>query len=86
MLAIFSGRSTAVTIKWIGKKHILKFIILKLMEKGVLSIYPTERNYTHWYVVSCRFKYKGEAMPNISSESWRKGDEPVINDIVNTLC
>ena len=86
VLAIFSGRSTAATIEWIGKKHILKYIILKLMEKEVLTIYPAERNYTHWYVVSCRFKYKGKAMPNISSESWRKGDESVINDIVNTLC
>ena len=86
VLAVFSGRPTAATVEWIGKKHILKFIIVKLKEKNVLAVYPAEPNYTHWYVVSCRFKYRGDAMPNISSESWRKGDESVINDIVNTLC
>lgn len=85
ILAVFSGTNTAATIEWIGKKHILKFVIVKLMEKNVLTIYPAGPNYTHWYVVSCRFKYNGEAMPNISSESWRKGDESTIDDIVSTL-
>lgn len=85
LLAVFNGCATAATIDWIGKKHILKFIVIKLKEKGLLTVYPAENTYTHWYVVSCRFKYKGEAMPNISSESWRKGDEPIINDIVITL-
>jgi len=85
LLAVFGGRNTAATIDWIGKKSILKFIIVKLMESKLLTVFPEEAAYTHWYVVSCRFKYNGQAMPNISSETKRKRDEPVIDDIVNTL-
>ena len=85
LLAVFSGRSTAVVIEWTGKKHVLKFIIVKLMRKGVLSIYPDDHQYSQWYVVSCRFRLNGEQMPNISSESCRKKDEAMIEDIIETL-
>lgn len=85
LLAVFGGRNTAAVIEWTGKKHVLKFIILKLMEKNVLSIYPVDNQYSQWYVVSCRFKYNGEQMPNISSESSRKKDEAMIDDIISTL-
>lgn len=85
LLAVFSGRSTAAVIEWTGKKHVLKFIILKLMEKGVLSIYPANNQYSHWYVVSCRFRYNGEQMPKISTESWRIKDEAMIDEIIQTL-
>jgi hypothetical protein len=84
LLAVFSGRSTAAVIEWTGKKHVLKFIIAKLLEKRVLSIYPDDK-YSQWYVVSCRFRYNGGQMPNISSESSRKKDEAMIDDIIGTL-
>ena len=85
LLAVFGGRSTAAVIEWTGKKHVLKFIIQKLMEKGVLSLYPDDNQYSQWYVVSCRFKYNGEQMSNLSHESWRKKDEAMIDNIVSTL-
>lgn len=85
LLAVFGGRSTAAVIEWTGKKHVLRFIIDKLMEKRVLSIYPDGKQYSKWYVVSCRFRYNGKKMPNISSESWRKKDEAMIDDIISTL-
>lgn len=83
LLAVFGGRSTAAVIEWTGKKHVLKFIIVKLMKKRALSIYPEQ--YSQWYVVSCRFRYGGEQMPNISTETRRKKDEAMIDDIVRTL-
>lgn len=85
LLAVFGGRSTAAVIEWTGKKHVLKFIIVKLMEKNVLSIHPADNQYSQWYVVSCRFRYYGDQMPNISSESWRKKDKAMIDDIIRTL-
>ncbi len=85
LLAAFGGRSTAAVIEWTGKKHVLKFIILKLMKKGVLSIYPDDKQYSKWYVVSCRFRCDGAQMPNISTETKRKKDEAMIDDIIRTL-
>ena len=85
LLAVFGGRSTAAVIEWTGKKHVLKFIIVNLMNKSVLSIYPDDKQYSQWYVVSCRFRYNGEQMPNISSESLRKRDGAMIDDIISTL-
>lgn len=85
LLAVFGGRSTSAVIEWTGKKHLLKFIIVNLKKKGVLSIYPNDKQYSHWYVVSCRFRYHGEQMPNISTETSRKRDGAMIDDIISTL-
>ena len=85
LLAVFDGRNTAAVIEWTGKKHVLKFIIVKLQKKNVLSIYPDDKQYSQWYVVSCRFRFNGEQMPNISTETKRKKDEAMIDDIIKTL-
>ena len=85
LLKVFSGCKTTATLEWTGKKHVLKFIILKLMDKKVLTVYPDEPAYTHWYVVTCRFTMDGKPMPNLSSETRRKGDEAMIDEIVSLL-
>ena len=85
IFSIFSGTRTNAVVTWTGKRPTLKTIIFRLFnEKKVLTAYPN--TVTHWQVVSRRFRQpNGTMMPNLGSETDRKGDAPMIEDIISTL-
>ncbi len=84
LLSVFSGNNTNATVNWIGPKHVLKYVIDELESKEALGYYP--KDYTKWVIVSCRFKYKGEQMPNIGNETERTKDNKELKEkLVNIL-
>lgn len=85
LLNTFRGIRTYAVITWIGKPATLKAIIDQLVnKKKKIVTYPD--SVTHWQVVSSRFQLPdGTMMPNLSSETPRKGDAEMVKDIVSAL-
>lgn len=86
METIFSGRPCHVTIKWLKDIPVLKMIIKKLTEGEHPVIKPWPANETKWWVVECRFVDKdGKSVGNIRSETPRKKQESIVDEVTNAL-
>jgi hypothetical protein len=84
LIKVFSGGHTNVVITWMGNPWTLKSIIKPLIDNQKIVTWPND--YSHWHVVSCRFVTPdGSPMKNLAHETDRKGDVPIIADIVSTL-
>jgi hypothetical protein len=85
LFAIFGGKSTNCTVKWIGKEATLKTIIFKLKEKETICTWPKE--YSIWDVITHRFKDKdGNPMKDLSSYKEGMKTKDMVADIISTLC
>ena len=84
LFAIFGGKHTNCTVKWIGKEATLKTIIFKLKEKGTICTWPKE--YSIWDVITHRFKDKdGNPMKDLSSYKEGMKTKDMVADIISTL-
>ena len=86
MESLFRGRSCRTTYKWLGPPHVLTHIIKGLTNDDNPIVTPWPAGTSKWTVVSCRFVDKeNKTLPNIRTESQRKGSESVVNEIIDSL-
>lgn len=86
MESLFQGRSCRTTIKWLGDKHILTWIIKGLCSDATPVITTWPEGIGKWMVVEHRFIDKdGTPMTDIRTENERKSSKSMVGDIVRSL-
>lgn len=86
MESLFSGHSCRRTYKWLGDKHFLTHIIKGLCDGNNPIVTTWPEGTSPWQVVSCRFVDKlDNPLPNIRTETARKGAKTVVSDAIQAL-
>ena len=86
MESLFSGRSCRRTYQWLGDNHILTHIIKGLTDDDNPIITTWPEGTSKWEVVSCRFVDKeGKPLPNIRTQSLRKGAKSIVQETIEAL-
>ena len=86
MESLFRGHPCRTKYTWLGDNHVLTHIIKGLTKDDdpIISTWP--EGTPKWTVVSCRFLDKdGNPLPNIRTETPRKGFESVVKEAVDAL-
>lgn len=86
MESLFSGHPCRRIYKWLGDNHILTHIIKGLTKDDNPIITTWPEGTSKWDVVSCRFVDKnGNPLPNIRTESERKGTKSMVDEVIGCL-